>query len=114
LISGAGLASGVSPNYTFLIICRATVGFGVGGAVVPFDLLAEFLPNNHRGKFLIYIEGFWTVGSIFVAGVAWWMLSSGGWRLLTIITAIPVTCATATTVTTTNITYYQTLHCSLI
>ena len=29
-------------------------------------------------------------GSIFVAGVAWGSLSSGGWRLLTIITAIPV------------------------
>jgi hypothetical protein len=38
------------------------VGFGVGGAVVPFDLLAEFLPNKHRGTFLIYIEGFWTIG----------------------------------------------------
>lgn len=91
LVSGAGLASGVSFSYWFLITCRAIVGFGVGGAVVPFDLLAEFLPNKYRGTFLIYIEGFWTLGSMFVAGVAWLMLSSGGWRLLTIITAIPVT-----------------------
>jgi hypothetical protein len=44
------------------VACRAIVGFGVGGAVVPFDLLAEFLPNKHRGTFLIYIEGFWTIG----------------------------------------------------
>ena len=62
LISAAGLASGLSPNYAFLVACRAIVGFGVGGAVVPFDLLAEFLPNEHRGTFLIYIEGFWTIG----------------------------------------------------
>jgi MFS transporter, putative metabolite:H+ symporter len=53
-------------------------------------LLAEFLPNSHRGRFLIYIEGFWTLGSIFVAGMAWMALSSEGWRVLTLCTAIPV------------------------
>lgn len=39
---------------------------------------------------MIYIEGFWTLGSMFVAGVAWLALSSEGWRVLTLITALPV------------------------
>jgi MFS transporter, putative metabolite:H+ symporter len=57
-------------------------------------LLAEFLPNSHRGIFLIYVEVFWTIGSMFVAGVAWACLSTSGWRVLALITAIPVILAT--------------------
>ena len=56
---------------------------------MPFDLLAEFSPTSHRGKFLIYIEYFWTIGSMFVAGAAWILLSHGySWRLLCYITAV--------------------------
>lgn len=67
------------------------MGFGVGGAYVPFDLLAEFLPPSHRGKFLIYIEFFWTMGSLMVAGLAWALLPTYGWRVLAYVTAVPVT-----------------------
>lgn len=73
-----------------LLILRGLVGFGLGSSSVPFDLLAEFLPSSHRGRFLIYIEYFWTVGSVMVAGSAWVLLSRYDWRILTYITAIPV------------------------
>ena len=49
-----GFISAFCPDYTLFIICRALVGFGVGGISVPFDLLAEYLPTSHRGKFLMY------------------------------------------------------------
>jgi len=74
------------------------VGFGVGGLSVPFDLLAEFLPSSSRGKFLLYIEFFWTLGSLFVTGIAWAVLSTYGWRVLTYFTAIPVTVACIATI----------------
>jgi MFS family permease len=90
-ISLFGVLSGLAPNYVCLIIFRALVGFGIGGANVPFDLLAEFLPTSHRGTFLVYIEYFWSIGSLFVAGLAWTFLSSHGWRFLTLLTAVPVT-----------------------
>ncbi len=67
------------------------MGFGIGGANVPFDLLAEFMPSAQRGRFLIFIEGFWTIGSMFVTGLAWAILDDGDWRTLTYVTAIPVT-----------------------
>jgi MFS family permease len=89
----AGFFSGLAPNYPSLLVLRTLCGFGVGGSTVPFDLLAEFLPNSHRGRFLIYIEYFWTIGSIFVAGMAWLFLSQSGWRVLTMVTAIPVAIA---------------------
>lgn len=90
-ITSGGFLSGASPTYDVLIFFRFLVGFGVGGLSVPFDLLAEFLPSSHRGKFLLYIELFWTLGSLFVAGIAWVSLSTRGWRFLAYMTAIPVT-----------------------
>ncbi len=90
LISGAGFASGFSPNYAWLLILRGLVGFGLGGATVPFDILAEFTPASHRGMFLIFIEYFWTLGSLLVSTLAWTLLDSQGWKFLTILTAIPV------------------------
>src|SRR3546814_16984950 len=36
------------------------------------------------------IEFFWTIGSCFVAGMAWLTLDDEGWSFLTAITAIPV------------------------
>lgn len=66
------------------------MGFGVGGGTIPFDLLAEFIPQSERGQFLININYFWTIGSMFVAGCAWSMLTTEGWHLLAIITSIPV------------------------
>lgn len=59
-----------------MVAFRGIVGFGVGGCTVPFDLLAEFLPNSHRGQFLMYIEYFWTIGCMFVVGFAWYFLFS--------------------------------------
>eukprot|EP01038_Epipyxis_sp_PR26KG_P007600 gene7600-10349_t len=93
IISIGGFLSGLAPSYSWLLAFRLFVGFGIGGANVPFDLLAEMLPNSHRGRFLIYIEYFWTFGSLFVAGLAWAILNSSGWRVLTFVTAIPVTIA---------------------
>lgn len=91
LISVGGFLSGAAPSYEWLLVFRAIVGFGVGGLTVPFDLLAEFLPASHRGKYLNYIEYFWTLGSLFVSAIAWACLSNQGWRTLTYITAVPVT-----------------------
>jgi MFS family permease len=90
LISLGGLLTGFATSFPLLLLFRGIVGFGIGGANVPFDLLAELLPASQRGSFLIYIEFFWTFGSIMVAGLAWAVLTQRGWRLLALITVIPV------------------------
>ena len=48
VISLAGFASGLSPDYSSLLALRSLVGFGLGGSSVPFDLLAEFCPPKER------------------------------------------------------------------
>lgn len=90
LMTIGGVLSGLSPNFESLVIFRALVGAGVGGVTVPFDLLAEFLPPSERGSFLIFIEYFWTVGSIFVICMAWIVLRVDSWRILAYVTCIPV------------------------
>ena len=59
-----GFATAITNNYMQLVICRFLVGFGVGGLTVPFDTLAEFIPDSHRGNHLLLIEYFWTAGTL--------------------------------------------------
>jgi MFS family permease len=85
-----GLLTGFATSFSLLLLFRGIVGFGIGGTNVPFDLLAELLPASRRGSFLVYIEYFWTLGSILVAGLAWTFLTQGGWKELALLTVIPV------------------------
>ena len=91
LIVTFGLLSGFVQTFDQLLVTRLVVGFGLGGVTVPFDLLAEFIPAVDRAKYLLYIEYFWTIGSVFVASIAWIALDKIGWRMLVIIVAAPVT-----------------------
>jgi MFS family permease len=90
VIAVFGVISGFSPNLAFLLISRALVGFGVGGQIVAYDLLAEMLPSKNRGKCLLSISFFWTAGSVLISLSAWMFLDSKGWRLLIFIASIPV------------------------
>eukprot|EP00729_Bicosta_minor_P001149 gene1149-15931_t len=79
LIACAGLISAFSVNYAMLVIMRGLCGIGIGGLSVPFDVLAEFVQPQYRGRALMSVEYFWTVGTMFSAGMAWIMLDSLGW-----------------------------------
>lgn len=53
IIAFFGVGTAFCPNYATLLFARFMVGFGVGGLVVPFDTLAEFLPAEYRGPNLL-------------------------------------------------------------
>ena len=89
IISVCGFCSAWSPNYATLITLRMVAGFGIGGLTVPFDLLAEFVPSKRRGEYLMKMEYFWTLGSLFVSSMAWVILPAYGWRALTMINSVP-------------------------
>jgi MFS family permease len=90
LTSIGGFITAFSPSYSILLISRFIVGLGLGGANIPFDLLAEFLPAKQRGKFLISTEYFWTLGSSLVSLLAWLLLDQYGWRALVLVVMLPV------------------------
>lgn len=49
MISVCGILTALSTNYIMMIIFQFGVGFGVGGVVIPFDAIAEWIPNKERG-----------------------------------------------------------------
>ena len=46
----------------------------MGGLIVPFDTLAEFMPGSHRGHNLLLVEYFWTAGSLLVVVCSYFTL----------------------------------------
>lgn len=90
LISIFGIATAFATGFVSLVVTRFMVGFGVGGLTVPFDVLAEFLPTQTRGKYLMLIEYFWTAGSMGVPVVAYFTIGRGAhWRIFVALCAIP-------------------------
>lgn len=77
----------------YLLLARLAVGIGVGGLIVPYDLLSELLPANKRGTFLIYMRWFWTLGSIYIAGASLILMDYAGWRVVACLAALPVAIA---------------------
>ena len=73
-----------------LIVTRALVGVGLGGAHVAFALFLEFEPSPSRGRALVFLQAFWTVGSVLQAGLAWMVVGTLGWRWLVALSSIPL------------------------
>ena len=86
----AGLVSALSPSFGFLLFARTLVGFGLGGVPAAFALFMEFLPAGDRGKWLVAIEVFWTLGSVIGAGFAWAILPRQSWRVLLLASTAPL------------------------
>lgn len=87
-----GTLAAFSPNFTVLLVLRFLTGTAMGGTLpVDYAIMAEYLPVKERGRFLIYLESFWAVGTIAVAALAWAFIPQFpvyGWRLLIGISAV--------------------------
>ncbi len=90
IITTFGIGTSLCNSYLPLIATEFLVGFGIGGLTVPFDILAEFLPTETRGKYLLLIKYFWTVGSCIIPLLAYLSLElAGSWRLFAVLCALP-------------------------
>lgn len=88
-----GLASVWAGDFTVLLVLRFLTGVAVGGTLpVDYAMMAEFLPPKNRGRWLVWLEGFWAVGTIVIALTAWAAASFGAeapWRWIFFIAAAP-------------------------
>jgi putative MFS transporter len=88
-----GLASVFAPNFGLLLAARFLTGAAVGGTLpVDYAMMAEFLPSDRRGRWLVMLEAFWAVGTVVVALAAWAAASAGlvdAWRYIFFATAVP-------------------------
>ena len=88
----AGVASAFAPEFAWLLVLRFITGIGVGGTLpVDYTMMAEFLPSDRRGRWLVLLESFWAVGTIFLAILALVAVSWGddAWRVIFFVTGIP-------------------------
>lgn len=89
-----GLASALAPSYELLVVFRFLTGLAVGGTLpVDYSLLAEYVPAKERGRFLVYLESFWALGTIAVAAISWFMFArfvpAEAWRWVLGASALP-------------------------
>ena len=88
-----GLASVFAQDFTWLLVLRFLTGAAVGGTLpVDYAMMAEFLPPRNRGRWLVWLEGFWAIGTIVIALTAWIAATYGAaapWRWTFAIAAIP-------------------------
>jgi putative MFS transporter len=87
-----GVASSFAPDFAWLLALRFLTGIGVGGTLpVDYTMMAEFLPSDRRGRWLVLLESFWAVGTILLAvlalaAVRW---ENDAWRMIFFVTGIP-------------------------
>jgi len=90
-VSAFGLVASMTSSVLGLTCAIFGVGFGIGGLTIPFDILAEFSPAEGRGGNLLFIQYFWTTGSLFVVLVAYTTLHGDHdrWRLFVALCTLP-------------------------
>jgi len=87
-----GVASAFAPDFTWLLVLRFFTGIGVGGTLpVDYTMMAEFLPSDRRGRWLVLLESFWAVGTILLAILALVAVRWGddAWRVIFFVTGLP-------------------------
>ena len=87
-----GVASVFAPDFGWLLVLRFLTGVGVGGTLpVHYTMMAEFLPSDRRGRWLVLLESFWAVGTVALAVLALFALRWGpdAWRVIFLVTGLP-------------------------
>lgn len=88
----SGIASSLAPTAAVMCICRFSGGLGIGAILSSLITLAsELSPSAHRGWYITIVGGFWTLGSVFVAVLAYVLfgLNNYSWRIFVLIAASP-------------------------
>ncbi|XP_050313387.1 synaptic vesicle glycoprotein 2B isoform X1 [Anthonomus grandis grandis] len=95
------VASSFSQSYEWFMLFRFLNGAALGGSgPVIWPYFAEFQPKSKRGSMLSFMAAFWTLGNLFVAGLAWLIIPAkigvttpyfvyNSWRIFLIVMALP-------------------------
>ena len=87
-----GVASAFAPDFTWLLVLRFMTGIGVGATLpVDYTMMAEFLPSDRRGRWLVLLESFWAIGTILLEVLALYAVNWGddAWRVIFFVTGLP-------------------------
>jgi len=85
-----GILSSQSPSYGWIVAIRLFVGIGIGGVPQAVTVVSEFLPTSSRGRCIVLLQLFWSVGSIFAVVLALVTVNSIGWRWYLALITVPL------------------------
>ncbi|XP_067264314.1 synaptic vesicle 2-related protein [Chanodichthys erythropterus] len=85
-----GLLSALAPVYSWILVLRGLVGFGLGGAPQSVTLYTEFLPVKTRGISIILLGVFWALGAVFEVLLAIVVMPTLGWKWLLTFSTFPL------------------------
>uniref|UniRef100_A0A9J8C4C6 SV2 related protein b n=2 Tax=Cyprinus carpio TaxID=7962 RepID=A0A9J8C4C6_CYPCA len=85
-----GLLSAFAPVYSWILVLRCLVGFGLGGAPQSVTLYTEFLPIKSRGISIILLGVFWALGAVFEVLLAMVVMPTLGWKWLLAFSTFPL------------------------
>jgi MFS family permease len=80
-----------APNYGSLLAFRFLFGVGLGGVNITFDSLAEVSAVGYRSFILTVFLTLNSLSTTFALMNAWIFLTNYGWRVMSLVAAIPVT-----------------------
>ncbi|KAK9508297.1 hypothetical protein O3M35_007991 [Rhynocoris fuscipes] len=95
------VASSFSQTYWLFMVLRFMNGAALGGSgPVVWSYFAEFQPKKKRGSMLSLMAAFWTLGNLFVASLAWFIIPSpfaidlpgflyNSWRIFLMVCSLP-------------------------
>ena len=84
-----GLVTCAAPAYWTFLLLRFGVAFGIGGTLpVDFTVMAEYLPQSKRTRWLAILYTFYGLGRM-VASVMAWLLLPVHWRWFLFCVAMP-------------------------
>ena len=90
IYSLATAACAFAPNLTWLLVFRFIVGLGLGGQLpVAVTLVSEYIPAQVRGRFIVLLESFWSLGWLCAALVAYFVIPKFDWHMAFLIGGIP-------------------------
>ena len=88
----AGILASLAPSAVAMCACRFFAGLGIGAVLSSLITLAsELSPSKHRGWYITIVGGFWTLGSVFIAFLAFVLFGRNNysWRIFVLIAASP-------------------------
>ncbi|XP_051749239.1 synaptic vesicle 2-related protein [Ctenopharyngodon idella] len=85
-----GLLSAFAPVYSWILVLRGLVGFGLGGAPQSVTLYTEFLPVKTRGISIILLGVFWALGAVFEVLLAMVVMPTLSWKWLLAFSTFPL------------------------
>jgi putative MFS transporter len=90
VVWGVGsILAALSWNVLSLMAFRCLIGIGVGGeAPIAQSYVSEFIPAASRGKYISWMEGFWSVGYVLSGVITFTVLPVAGWRWVFALVAV--------------------------